>query len=269
MEYPTIEILTDFVEVQPELQYLCKLFSSLLCAHFQIKTHIDSIKTDSIFLSYCRTKSFVISQDSSKVSIRPNDCFWKEYSYQKVLKMRWDDWDGTPVLVNASSEPGHEGPIESFSVEYDFFASTFFLITRLEEVWGGAALDRHSRHLYKESQHDEQSIDRPLINEYAQKLKELLNNVYGLSIKPRQEKPAALISHDIDLPYYYTSWRTELSEIKNFFRGVGKYKNTRDLLRLFLAKLGLEQDPYETFDYIRRQEEMRRMVFYLVYSHES
>lgn len=260
MNYITIGIITDLIELRPELEYLCKLLESMLAAHFILVPASEARTANSVYISYCQDKRLWQKDDKIKISIRPDRQFWIAYQAKQVPHLEWNDSAGIPVLSSPLIDCNDEESHYSMPAGLDFLAAIFFMVTRMEEVWGDDPLDRHGRCLYKNSHYTHDTITRPLVNEYADKIKDWLNKSYGLNIQIRQEHFTALISHDIDLPYFYGNFRSELSEVLSYTRGAGKYRHASDLLNLTKNMLGFGKDPYETFDYICKQEKKREIL---------
>ncbi len=150
------------------------------------------------------------------------------------------EWNSMPVLF-PQTEP--EFP-------FDLFAATFFLATRYEEYLPHQP-DRHLRFTAEESVAFKNGfLPRPVINEWAQALRQLISKRYPSTVfKPSSFSAEA--TFDIDVAWAYRNkgwWRTMAAFVL-------------DVIQLRLARFaarwsvvfGNAKDPYDTYEYIREQ----------------
>ncbi len=128
---------------------------------------------------------------------------------------------------------------ESMVIHADLIASTYFLISRYEEMLKRNLRDEHGRFPGKASLPFQAGfMDRPVIDEYRLMLRKWLKNYYPElpDIKPQIKK--TYLTHDIDAPFLYRSWKGVVRSILNR-RGIkASFKNKFD---------DLTTDPYYTF----------------------
>lgn len=132
----------------------------------------------------------------------------------------------------------------------DIFASSFFMLTRWEE-YANKNRDKHNRFpAYESLAYKQGFLDRPIVNEYVEMLKNMLLNLDS-SIRFKEYHFKYILTHDVDHPLKYHSLLSGLREI------AGDVIKRKDIKRAFsnaLQKIkvhtGLEKDPFDTFDYL-------------------
>jgi Family of unknown function (DUF7033) len=134
--------------------------------------------------------------------------------------------------------------------ELDIFAASFFMLSRWEE-YVNKNRDAHNRFPAYESLAFKQGfLGRPIVNEYVEELKSMLLELDdGLVFKTY--KFGVMLTHDVDVPLKYTSFKNGLREIVG---DIVKRKNIKLAIQNIILKikviLGLEKDPFDTFNYL-------------------
>lgn len=158
--------------------------------------------------------------------------------------------EGIPLLFG---EPTGEWVGDTWVTRADIIASTYFLVSRYEEMVRRETRDEHGRFPGKESlPYRAGFLHRPIVDEYRQ----LLHRWLRLSL-PDIPEPAPMIrqiylTHDVDAPTLYRSW-------KGFARSL---LGGRGWQRSIEGKFGaIERDPYYTFPWLFQQDELLRDTF--------
>ncbi|MFQ5447856.1 MAG: hypothetical protein ACE5FF_13090, partial [Saprospiraceae bacterium] len=130
----------------------------------------------------------------------------------------------------------------------DVFASAFYMLSRWEEYVSGAK-DEHGRFPAKASLAARQGfMQRPVVNEYAEMLSNMLSYL-GCTSSRRQPEPRAIVTHDVDIPLL---WPTLAFFLKKLTGDLLKRRSFREALfsirSFFTTILKLGKDPYDTFD---------------------
>lgn len=150
--------------------------------------------------------------------------------------------EGIPLLFGSSKE---EWVGDTWVVHADLIASTYFLITRYEEMVRRSVRDPHGRFPGKESlPYRAGFLHRPVVDEYRRLLRRWLRQT-RLQV-PDVEKGIRRIylTHDVDAPFLYRSWK---GMIRSLAGG-------RGVAATVAGKFGSpERDPYYTFPWIFRQ----------------
>jgi hypothetical protein len=139
--------------------------------------------------------------------------------------------DGLPFLFGEAKE---EERGRTRVIHADLIAGAYFLLTRYEEMVRRQVRDAHGRFPGKESLPFRAGfIHRPLVDEYRQFIRRRL----GLP-EPEPGIRQIFLTHDVDAPFLYRSWRGLLRSILD----------GRGLARSFRGMAGNPaEDPYYTF----------------------
>lgn len=139
--------------------------------------------------------------------------------------------------------------------ELDIFAACFFMLTRWEE-YVNKNRDSHNRFPATESLAYKQGfLDRPIVNEYVEKLKDMLLKLdSSLKFKTRNFK--LVLTHDVDELYMWKSWkhvfRVALGDIlKRKSIGLAAER----VAEYYLIKRNVIKDPFDTFDWLMDKSE--------------
>lgn len=180
---------------------------------------------------------------NKKIIIVQSD-FFKDgvYGTEKTLPaLPLKEWEGIPLLFGEGRTEERDGQIILYA---DIIASSYFLITRYEEMVRPTVRDVHGRFPGKESLPARGGfLDRPVVDEYGRQFRNLLRQV-GISIpEPQEGFHKIWLTHDIDVP-----WEpfTSFGAVK---RVLGNWKRTQSL-NLYPIKNWMghpEQDPQYTF----------------------
>lgn len=155
----------------------------------------------------------------------------------------------TPLLFGEATE---EMVGDTLVLQADLVASTYFLITRYEEIISRNIRDEHGRFPGKQSlPYRAGFLHRPIVEEYSLYLRNKLRQLGAKLPEEKQGIQKVHLTHDVDAPFYCRSWRNVLRELKNGQSIVAALKN----------KAGkLESDPYYTFPWLFAENERARTV---------
>ncbi|MFW6041134.1 MAG: polysaccharide deacetylase family protein [Thermoplasmatota archaeon] len=138
----------------------------------------------------------------------------------------------------------------------DIITSIFFMLTRYEEyIADQDQLDNHDRFPTKKSiAYKEGFLDRPIVDEYVELLRQLINCL-GIDCKWRNPwKDAnftACLTHDVDSVKRFNSIRQVGQRIIKDMSLIVTY---RAIKRYFESRMDYKKDPVWTFDYIMETE---------------
>lgn len=155
--------------------------------------------------------------------------------------------EGTPLLFGS---PLMESVGETLVIHADIIASTYFLITRYEEIIQRNVRDEHGRFPGKQSlPYRAGFIHRPIVDEYRLLLRKWLQR-YGFRIPDIKKGIRQIyLTHDLDAPTLYRTWKGVIRSIRD----------KRGILRSIRGKYGaLEKDPYYTFPWLFQQDNLLR-----------
>lgn len=152
-------------------------------------------------------------------------------------------WEEVPLVFG---EPTTETIGETLILHADIVASTYFLITRYEEMVRRDVRDEHGRFPGKESlPYKAGFIDSPIVEEYGKILRQHLALV-GLNIpEPPQKIQKIYLTHDLDQLAHYRNIRGFLGGL---LRGISRPKEGNRAINSFFR--GLKYDPWYTFPWL-------------------
>jgi hypothetical protein len=173
---------------------------------------------------------------SYRIVIHPSG-FFDKGTYGEITSMPLlplQEFHGLPILFG---EPRVEVVGETVVIYADLIASAYFLLSRYEEALRRKVRDEHGRFPGKESlPYRAGFINRPIIDEYRLLLRRWLPD--GVANNAERGIRFINLSHDIDAPFLYRSW-------KGFIRSL---KDGRGIVKSVKNKFGNpNNDPYYTF----------------------
>lgn len=254
-----IYVLTTEQYKTIELNYICRLFSSILDAHFIVQDISMPLEKEVPSIVYCKGTDLSSLPEDCRIRITPDQEFWEDYFAKRKTKLRIEGVENLYVFNKDYYTPTIEFNSSGIIINLDLFSSAFFLVTRYEESVHNNEVDVHGRHLFTNSIIGEDLIDLPLINMYAKEISSWIERTYGIDIKNREKNMGVVITHDIDMPYYYLTLRAEMSKIVNSLWSKDKYKGLNDLKNYIFFLLGVGADPYDVFDYISKIQRERNV----------
>lgn len=183
--------------------------------------------------------------DRYSIVIIPSGFFEeKVYGHSSSLpELPLQEIEGIPFLYGS---PEIEYLNDTCVIHADLIASTYFLITRYEEMVRRNVRDTHGRFPGKESlPYRAGFLERPIIDEYRKLLRKRIQVPF-----PRiPEIPSGLsniyLTHDVDSPTLYRSWK---GVIRSMLDG-------RNIWHAVKGRFGHpDKDPYYTFPWFFRQD---------------
>lgn len=181
------------------------------------------------------------------VVIVPSD-FFKEKVYGTQASMPslpLQEIEHIPLLFGS---PKEEWVGDTWVVHADIVASTYFLITRYEEMISRDLRDEHGRFPGKESlPYRAGFLHRPIVDEYRKLLRRWLRQ--SRVTVPDVEKGihSMYLTHDVDQPFQYRSWKGVMRSMLD----------KRGIWKSIKGKFGSpEKDPYYTFPWIFHQNSL-------------
>ncbi len=161
------------------------------------------------------------------------------------------EWYGTPILFGVPKEEIIQGKL---FIHADIIASSFFLMSRYEELILPENHDEHGRFTGQGSLPGKAGIlERPIVDEYGKHLRKILLSI-GIKIKEPEVRGMVYLTHDVDVPW--KRW--------NFFSAVRNCIGyTRREKRIILWPLrnffgDYTQNPFDTFDWIFQMDNIAK-----------
>lgn len=158
--------------------------------------------------------------------------------------------EGVPLLFGTPKEECFE---ETWVIYADIIASSYFLLSRYEEIQKRDIRDKHGRFPGKESlPYKAGFIHRPIVEEYGKLLRHWLRKACVRIPEPQPELQKIWLTHDVDAPFFCRSLRNICRET---LKGIGFKK----ALKLYQGPL--EKDPYYTFPWMLEQDSLVKNRF--------
>ncbi len=160
--------------------------------------------------------------------------------------------NGTPILFGTAENTTIDNTL---IVDADLIASTYYLITRYEELIDDTR-DQHGRFPSRASILQKINyLDRPLVDEYGQILRQMLRQVGIDTPEPPSSFSNIYLTHDVDKISQYRNIRGFIGGIlrqakKGNIRGVGQIITS--------AMSGVSTDPLYTFEWLFEQNKKRK-----------
>jgi hypothetical protein len=148
------------------------------------------------------------------------------------------DWEGTPAFFKTTNEN---------KVPYDIFASSFYLLSRYEELTPHIKTDTGLFDPAESLAAQQGFLELPLVDIWALKLHEIMSEHFEEIESYRLKKPQKEILIDVPLAFKYRN-RSVLVVVETFLKSIWSF----DLLKIInqLAVLfRLEDDPYDSFSF--------------------
>jgi hypothetical protein len=154
--------------------------------------------------------------------------------------------DGTPLLFGS---PKIEHENNKLVVHADIIASSFFLLSRYEEILKPECRDQHGRFCAKDSIIFQQGYgNRPLVDEYGVLLRKWLRET-GVAVPPEQKGFSKIyLTHDVDIPFRFARFT---AVCKQYIKNAIHYNYSKSPLKKFMDE---HSDEYYTFPAIIRYD---------------
>lgn len=241
----------------------------------KIKIHIPSVCQNEVkYTFHCLIKKFLGLEIEFLIS-KNEEFYLIEGKNGKNLKIenRFFNSDNPQLLFLESRIPSkvEESTISFLDVDYqhislfgkaelqdsgneyllksDLIAASFFMLSRWEEKAHSGKMDHHERFPLESSlAYKNNFYHRPIVNEYLELLKSILNSMGWTEILVRDYK--AVISYDIDKVKKWRGFKTLLQSIYLNAKQMNIGRIVSDKLSFFGSVLGMTKDPYFSFDFI-------------------
>jgi peptidoglycan/xylan/chitin deacetylase (PgdA/CDA1 family) len=108
-------------------------------------------------------------------------------------------------------------------------------------------------------------LDRPVVNEYVEMLKNMLLKV-GLDQQLKTRNYQLFLTHDVDVPLKYPNIKSGLREIVGDIVKRKDFKQAyRNLYQKIKVHIGVQKDPFDTFDYLMDISEKNNVKSYFFF----
>ncbi len=162
-----------------------------------------------------------------------------------------DEVHGRPLpILYGSDQIENQG--ETTTVDFDVFASAFFMLSRWEETLAKPC-DRHERFQGAESVAYKWGFhNTPVVNHYGILLRDWIKRFLGVEITLDREA-RVFLTHDVDSPRLWTSLKAFMQQqMLTIFEYHAAWQYYRNYGSYFKRK---KHDPWDTFDLLMTQAE--------------
>lgn len=218
----------------PRLHYILKLMlNELLGIKFNITNSTEE------FLQYQGPKfSYTTAPLKNELFFMCKPFLFEKDIHEPALQIF--DWNGMKVFFPTG---------KTSALPFDIFSAAFYLVSRYEEYLPYKK-DNHERFDAQESiAYKYHFLDKPLVNIWTNLLAEKLIHHFP-EIEIKKTKYQFICTIDVDSAYAYKE-----KGLLRTLGGLGKNilkLNTDELKERLYVLLGIQKDPYDTFDYIKK-----------------
>jgi peptidoglycan/xylan/chitin deacetylase (PgdA/CDA1 family) len=246
-------------KISKQFNYIIKTFSQIYHLSYMINSYqnVDAPDDSAMVISYGTS---IPPWQNNHIHIYESKYFGEGYLTKRSLpKLPIGRYNDLPVLYQGRSgvnEPFVYGRDNKIIINIDVIASSFFMLTRYEEVVNDSTeiLDQHDRFPATASiAYKENFLNRPLVNEYF----ELLWNCIKMLSPGLQRKPlwngkdfALCLTHDVDSIRKYKPFSELLTLGSLVLKQRKPQKAISSLADYLQVALHKKNDPYDTFDQI-------------------
>ncbi|MCZ6675300.1 MAG: polysaccharide deacetylase family protein [Verrucomicrobia bacterium] len=185
----------------------------------------------------------------ARIIIRRVDTLWQYEGGPVPFELPLEKLEGVPVLFGEATLENKAGKL---LVGADIIASSYFLLTRFEEITPRELRDPHGRFPGDESlPYRAGFLDRPIVDEYGNLLRSWLKRI-GVALEDRpKEARKVYLTHDVDIPYRWHKFTPARRESVWRF----KHPGNGPFMDPMLNFLGWKQnDPEDCFDWMIEQD---------------
>lgn len=180
-----------------------------------------------------------------KIVITPSG-FFDEENYGtpgSIPSLPLNVWEETPIL---HGKPTATKVGETWIIHADIIASTFFLISRYEEVVRKDSRDEHGRFIGRESLlYKAGVLHRPIVDEYGKIVRSYLRKAGLPVVEPEDKISKIYLTHDVDQLAHYRNVRGMGGAISRFFKS--PYQAFK-AIQTYAG--GIKFDPWYTFPWL-------------------
>jgi hypothetical protein len=242
-------ILVYVPNINPRVKYIFHfIFHDILNVAYKLTTERTEFEGSNLArINYSETEL------EGAVKIIPHKLLFE--TGIKEQKIRVTNWKETKVFFQTDS---------LMDVPFDLFSASFYLLTRYEEYLPHKK-DSHSRFPAEEClAFKNEFLEEPVVDQWVLLLANAIKQRYP-DFKFPERKFQYIPTVDIDIAYAY--------QYKGFGRTIGAFAkdlvkfNFRDNLARVKVLLGLEKDPYNTYDFFGKRHEQYNLTpifFFLV-----
>jgi len=246
---------TDIQNFSKQIKYIFEFFSQILGIKIK-QLENNSLSQNDIVISYSKNPTHFFC---NQIIIFPSNFFGKNYLKKKSLpKIPLKRRQKLPIIYQGVNKINNhiKKTKNLIETDIDIIASSFFMITRYEEV---ILKKKDEFGNFKEENnltYKENFLSRPIVDEYIELLWSWLKKLDPILKKKNpwgNKNFAVALTHDIDEIKKYR--RPPIFTIVRAIKEKKLKKAKKIVCNYIRVKTGLEKDPYlKSFDYITNLE---------------
>jgi hypothetical protein len=218
------------------------------CLDYTLKVLLGDQSNDTLrkYISY--SESEPRTENTVRLCIIPSGFFGEDYGKPSSLpRFPLEEIEGIPLLYGTPQIRRESGRL---IIHADIIASTYFLVTRYEEIVRRDVRDEHGRFPGRESLPCCAGfIHRPIVDEYAALLRKWLYEA-GINVLESSRKFSVLSTHDVDIIHKYGN------PIRTIASAALGHRPYRDVSENIAVWFRLKSDPFDTFDQMLQSDKM-------------
>jgi len=215
------------------------------CLDYTLEVLLGNQSIDALrkYISY--SEPVLQKENAVRLYIIPSGFFGVDYGkLSSMPQLPLKEIEGTPLLYGKPQIHRENGRLCIYA---DIIASTYFLITRYEEMVCSDIRDEHGRFPGKESLPNRAGfIHRPIVDEYAALFRKWLREA-GVDVHEPKRSFSVLPTHDVDTVCKYPHAFQPLRFMLGAMLGRPTIRNIPESLAVTLC---LKKDPLDTFSQI-------------------
>ena len=224
-------ILVYSYKITPRLTYTFRqIFIRIL------ELPVDFTSTIEKFVSHSGPKLSYTHQPLGKeFFIKSHDLLFQQGIHDTEIEVK--NWAGVPAFFKTGNQS---------QLPYDIFAASFYLISRYEEYLPHIKDELGSYNPYQSLAYKNSFLEKPVVDLWAVRLREKLNDFFPDLPHVSWEKPRFLPLVSVINPYQFKR-KSLLLKFADSVRAIWQL-DLLTFLRQFLVLFGLKKDPHDNFD---------------------
>ena len=193
---------------------------------------------------------------NTRIVIIPEQYFWKEYGKVDTLpQIPLTNWRGIPILFGSDREEIRNGIVFIYA---DLIASSYYLISRYEELVNKGGRDEHGRYKAEASLPVRAGfIERPVVDEYGAALRSILSAMGFFNSNQKKDIQRIYLTHDVDACWARNTLTVGVKKSVKEFLYVRKFS-----LVPILNALGIYKwNRYDSFDFLEENDKKVQMAY--------
>lgn len=249
-----VQVMLEMANIYQEIEYVFKIFYSITNIKFRViteKLDLDDSKPTIFLLNNSKNRTHYKSRG---VSILIDTDFWEKYLRNEKSEIGIRTYEDLYILCSNKDKTFLDVDNDSIQTNFDIISSAFIILSRYEEIYSSYRPDEHGRYKLSSSLITSDMLKKPIVEFYAIFLCNLLQKCFNEKFFLKEKGITAVITHDIDRPFYYLSLKSELSTLKKYLFSSNYNKFLSHLFNYVCHLISIRKDQYDTFNLLMECE---------------